>query len=150
MTKPASRFGKTIGNLLLALVNATLILVAVCLYLELRILQKTNEITATFAQNLIQVEPLRDAVQSLSTEAAGLRGELVALREARGAITDAARSDIGQRIDALSAQLTLMKVNVDTIVQSPDQMIEKAVNAGANAAVNAVADLRGCTLPPAT
>ena len=54
--------GRTLWNLFLALLNATLILVVVSLALAWGVSNNLRSITADFAQNLIDVAPLRDEV----------------------------------------------------------------------------------------
>ncbi|MDE0588839.1 hypothetical protein OU789_02745 [Halocynthiibacter sp. C4] len=147
MSEPASRLRRTIVNLLLAMLNATLILVALCLYLELRVLQKVDNLTATFAKNLVHVEPLQDSVQALSSEVAELKTELVALRETPGKLTSAAQEELALRLDTLNEKVTAVKTSFDGVLQNPETLVAEVVNAGADAAVSAIADLRGCTLP---
>lgn len=147
MTSPASRIGRTVFNLLLALVNATLILVAICLYLELRVVQKMDSLTTTFSQNLVTIDPLRESVENLSGEVSDLRADLQNLRETPGKMTAAAEQQLSSRIDQLSAQLTSVKTKFDNVVQNPDVLVDKAVDAGTQAIVQGIADLRGCTLP---
>lgn len=147
MTSPASRIGRTVFNLLLALVNATLILLAICLYLELRVVQKMDSLTATFSQNLITIEPLKDSVESLSSEVTELRAELKSLRETPGKMTAAAEQKLSTRLDNLNSQLTAVKTKFNDVVQNPDELVDKAVDAGTQAIVQGIADLRGCTLP---
>lgn len=147
VSSPASRVGRTFFNLLLALVNATLILVAICLYLELRVVQKMDNITATISQNLVTVEPLKDAVLTLSQDVTELRSELKLLRETPGKLSEAAGDKLSLKVEKLSSQLTLVRDKFGTVMQDPDVLIDRVVDKGAQAFVQGVADLRGCSLP---
>ena len=81
--------GKTLKDLFLALLNATLILVALCLFLFLMAANKANSLTETFAEHLQIVGPLQESVQTTGTEIAALRSDLAELKNQSGEVSSA-------------------------------------------------------------
>lgn len=151
MSEVKSRLGRTIVNLLLAMLNATLIIVAVCLYLEFRVLKEIDGITATFSENLIKIEPLRASVDKLSNEASGLRVELAELRASpRKIVTPATEELLTKRIDELNSQLTQVKAKFNGVIENPEILIDYAIEKGVNELASGLANLRGCGEPPNT
>lgn len=72
-----SRFWRVLRNLLLAMINATLILVALCLWLVWQLTSEVNSITDDVT-TLRPLQPLRDDVTALTGEIRGLRAEIAA------------------------------------------------------------------------
>ncbi|WP_380053021.1 hypothetical protein ACFE33_10395 [Falsihalocynthiibacter sp. SS001] len=146
----SSRLGKTVLNLLLAMLNATLILIAVCLFLELRVLQKIDGLTATFAQNLIQVEPLKDSVDGLTDQVANLQAELAAFREAPlelGAERSERLAAISAQVDTLNTRISGIRAQVGEVLQDPKMLVDYTIEKGVQELVTGAADLAGCVMP---
>ncbi|MEH6834432.1 MULTISPECIES: hypothetical protein [Falsihalocynthiibacter] len=143
----ASRLGRTVGHLLLALLNATLLLAAVCLFLELRVVKAVDGLTQTFSENLVQVAPLRDAVISLSQDAAELRGELAAFTQTPNSFTEERASALSAKVDILNNQLVALKGNVGNVMQNPEGLIDHAIEKTAQEVIDGLSDLRGCEKP---
>ena len=59
---------KTLKDLALALLNATLLLIALCLFLAWLVSSRVDGMLATFASNLELVGPLREDVQAMTAE----------------------------------------------------------------------------------
>ena len=85
---------KTVKDLILALINATLILIALCLFLGLMVMNRANDITATFASNLIKLEPLKDEVSAAREDIAGLRTYIAALKATPGTVSAAVSATV--------------------------------------------------------
>ncbi|MEX0286960.1 MAG: hypothetical protein AB3N23_20340 [Paracoccaceae bacterium] len=121
---------KTIKDLLLALVNATLILIALCLFLGLQVVNRANDITATFASNLVKLEPVKAEVAGVREEVAGLRADLQTLQAGSGELSSAALAGLETRLDAVSGRLDGMQATVQEVKSLPydltDHAIEKA------------------------
>ncbi len=137
----------TLKNLALALLNATLILLALCLFLGWKLASEISGITASFAENLQIVTPLRENVGEVRSEVAGLRSELADLKRQSGEIVPDVLDRIDARVTALDARIGAMQSGVTDLIETPEKLIDHAIETGADAMVRGVADLRGCTLP---
>lgn len=90
--------GRTAYNLVLALVNATLILVVLCLWLSWNVLSSVRGITRDVAAASQQLTGVSDDVEQLTGEVAALRTELAQLQEG-------AADASGARLEAVEARL---------------------------------------------
>ena len=97
--------GKVIKDLLLALLNATLILIALCLFLAWQIAQSAEVMVDRAAQAVERVAPVQAELESLRAEVAGLRSDLDDVRSTAGAQADAAAERLQTRIDELEQTL---------------------------------------------
>ncbi|SHI86472.1 hypothetical protein SAMN05444000_103240 [Shimia gijangensis] len=131
---------KTVKNLLLAMINATLILVAVCLFLFWQVSSTAERVAGNFAANLDVLEPVTKSVRGLTTEVATLRIELSA---AQG------QTQIAARIDALDAKLAQLQASMDKIVDTPDRLMITAIDAASDKATRTLIELRDCQKPEA-
>ena len=142
---------KIIKDLALALVNATLVLIAVCLFLAWRLGATVEGMTATFAQHLELLAPLRAEVATMTGEIAGLRGDIAALSSRTAEVSGARIAALEARIDGVSARLDATEGRFDQLVQAPGQMIDRvietAMQTGATEFSRAVNDIRGCRKP---
>ena len=66
----------TIWMLFLACLNATLVLIALCLWLAWSLAGRVDEATANLAQSAEQIAPLRLSIENATGELARLRGDL--------------------------------------------------------------------------
>jgi hypothetical protein len=139
---------KLLKDLALALVNATLLLVAACLFLAWQLSLRVDGVAASFAENLQLVAPLRGDVQAMTSEIAGLRGDLAALATRTGEIDSAMLAALETRIDGVQVRLTAAGDRFDQLVQAPEQMIDHVIETGATQFSRAVNDIRSCEKPP--
>ncbi|WP_419739871.1 hypothetical protein [Ruegeria sp.] len=72
---------KTLKDLLLALLNATLILVALCLFLGWKLASTVEDVTSGLSEKLQVVAPLRDEAQGIREQLSGLRSDLARIQE---------------------------------------------------------------------
>ncbi|WP_353471124.1 hypothetical protein PVT71_07200 [Salipiger sp. H15] len=142
-------FGKTIKDLLLALLNATLILVALCLFLALQLSHRVEEITGSFARNLVSLDPLRTEIGTMTSEVTGLRDDVRALREGGSEMTTEAARKITARLDALDARLGTAAQRIEVLLDSPEQLVDHAIDRVAEEVKQGLGELRGCTPSPA-
>lgn len=138
----------TLRNLALALLNATLLLAALVLWLAWRTADTVHEVTEDIDVALVDLAPLGDGLRGLTAEVAGLRTDLAALRDAPAEGMDALGDDLAARIDALETRLDAASARVDALLSEPEILIDRAIDASAGEMKQAIADLRGCTLPP--
>lgn len=119
------RVGRTAKNLLLALVNATLILAIICLWFAFRVLSAAGEVSARLDSAAAQVVPLRDDIHALTEEVAGARADLADLREA-GA--EAAAPGLAARLDRIEGQLDRLTGALAAVQEDPEVLIDRAVD----------------------
>ncbi|MFC3614932.1 hypothetical protein ACFORG_14270 [Lutimaribacter marinistellae] len=139
--------GKVIKDLLLALLNATLILVAVCLFLGWKLMSTVDGVVATAASNLELLRPLREEVGGMRDDVQGLRQDLAALVEGADGLSSAAAQRLSARAEALEARLDAVGTRLSDTLGSPEELIDHTIETAADRAARSIADLRGCTLP---
>ncbi len=137
---------KTLKDLLLALINATLLLIALCLFLGVKVVNRANDISATFASNLIRLEPLKDEVAAARSEIAALRTDVAGLRTATGEAAATTASGIQTRMDTLNAQLAGIQTTVQEVRDLPYDLTEHAIQTAADEVTQRIGDRRP---PPA-
>ncbi|WP_171207239.1 MULTISPECIES: hypothetical protein [unclassified Ruegeria] len=139
---------KTIKDLLLALLNATLILVALCLFLGWKLAQSVENIRTGFAENLQQVAPLRDQAQAIRGELAGLRSDLADLRVQGGNLDQTTRTNLNdalKRLNDVEEKLSATQARLNGLVDNPEDLINHAITTASEAVTDQLHDLRGCT-----
>lgn len=139
---------KTIKDLLLALLNATLILLALCLFLGWKLAQSVDGIRAGFAENLQVIAPLRDEAQGIRGELAGLRSDLRAIRQQDLATLDPeTRTKLNNALDRLSdleTNLEETQTRLAGLVDNPENLIDYAVTTSTEAIGAQLRGIRGC------
>jgi len=78
------RLRRALRNLGLALLNATLALVALCLWLGWELASTVKSITSDFSANLVSIDPVRDEIRDQTGELAALRADIATARHATG------------------------------------------------------------------
>ncbi|MCC1493673.1 hypothetical protein [Cognatishimia sp. F0-27] len=128
------RIGQTARNLVLALVNATLLLAALCLWLAWQVLGSAERVSGQLTDAAQTVLPLRTEIVALTEEVASLR-ILLAERQTGGP-RPAVAADPAQmaRIEDALSRLTDA---VTSLGADPDALIDRAV-AQAFAEINAM------------
>jgi len=137
---------KTLKDLVLALLNATLILVALCLVLALMVLGRMNDFGTALAGQMTQARPLVAELSATRDELAGLRQDVAALREdADGSV----RNELDDRLARLDARLNMVAGRMDGMALDPAQIRQQAVEATAQAVGLAISRIQGCAPPGA-
>ena len=137
---------KTVKDLLLACLNATLILVAACLLLLLLLLSKASALSENFDRQMGRLEPLADSVRATGAEIAALRRELSDLRDPSRRTSPEAIERIAASISGIETRLDGMTQTMTALRHAPEQWIDHSITRVADQAVNGFARLRGCTL----
>lgn len=141
----------TLKNLALALLNATLILVALCLFLAWKISQTVDGVAQNFASSLQIVTPLREDVGAMTSELAALRADLATIRDQTGEARSQAMGAVQDRMSAIDARLSDASARLAALQDAPrellDQSVERTMAAAADEFSRAVNDIRGCTAP---
>ena len=132
---------KLIKDLFLAMINATLILIALCLVLALTVVNRANAITETFATNLIKLEPLRDEASQVRQDIATIRSDIADLKAKPNAFGEAALSQLGTRVDVLSDSLNEMEHSIQEVKQMPYDLTDHAITTAAETVAQVLAPL---------
>ncbi|MFY2824824.1 hypothetical protein [Ruegeria sp. MALMAid1280] len=138
---------KTLKDLLIALLNATLILVALCLFLGWKLASTVESITTVFEEKLEIVAPLKDEIRGVRGELAALRSDLTKL-QADGAVTDIAEkvrlSTALVTLDNLEARMQDSQARITEITEAPDTLISTAIEKSADVVADRIIAVRGC------
>lgn len=141
---------KTLKNLLLAMLHATLILIALCLVLALMVMNKADAISATFAQNLIRVEPVKDELVALRTEVTDLRTDLQDFANRSDTLSWSARAGLETEVESLNARLDALAGEFSALNDLPFELADHAISRTGEELSNRVMALRNCRRVDAT
>ncbi len=142
---------KTLKDLLLALLNATLILLALCLFLGWKLAQSVDQIRVGFAENLQVVAPLRDQAQGVRGELAALRSDLATLGSQGTQLDAVTRQQLNaalRRLGDLEGKLEDTQTRLAGLVEKPEDLIDYAITTSADIVTDRLLILKGCE--PAT
>lgn len=142
---------KTLKDLLLALLNATLILLALCLFLGWKLAQSIDDVRTGFAENLQRVTPLRDQAQGIRGELAALRSDLSAIRSQSDTLDSAALQQLNatlQRLNNLEDGLEATQAQLAGLAEKPEDLIDYAITSTVDTVTDGLLTVRGCV--PAT
>jgi len=139
----------TLKNLGLAMINATLILIVLCLFLTWKITNRVDNLASNFAQNLNIVAPLREDLQGATRELAALRSDLAALKTQSGDVSSATLQRLQDRMSQTQGKLETAQQSVRDLAQAPAQLIDHAIETAADEFAQRAKDIRGC-VPPET
>jgi hypothetical protein len=128
---------KTILDLFKAMINATLLLLALCLFLGWMLVSSVQDVTAKVTGAIDQVAPVQDRIQDLRVELAGLRSDIVSRPEL--AVSD--------QLNALDKRLKSLQHEMSELRQLPEDMIRIAAQTAA-AELTGHLGQRGNCLPP--
>jgi hypothetical protein len=105
--------GKLIRELLKALLNATLLLLAVCLVFGWMLMGRVQDVTTRVSSAVAEITPVRDRVEALRAEIAGLRSDLK-----EGSLPPAPQLDgIELKLNRIEAELAQLRALPATLVQ---------------------------------
>ncbi|WP_171126552.1 MULTISPECIES: hypothetical protein [unclassified Ruegeria] len=138
---------RTLKDLLLALLNATLILVALCLFLGWKLASTVEGITTAFAENIQIVAPLKQELQGVRGELAALRSDLSSIQIGESLANSAAAQKISTalaKLDDLEKELQAKQARISELTESPDELINTAIEASADAIADRIIEIRGC------
>lgn len=139
--------GKTLKDLLLALLNATLILVALCLFLGWKLASTVDDITGTFAEKVQIVAPLKEEVQGVRGELTALRSDLASIQLGETVANSATAQKISEslaKLDGLEEKLQATQARIADITETPDQLVNIAIENSADVIADRIIAIRGC------
>ncbi|MDA7966810.1 hypothetical protein [Ruegeria sp.] len=137
---------RTLKDLLLALLNATLILLALCLFLGWKLAQSVENIQTGFADTLQEVAPVRDQLQGMRGTLEGIRSDLSAIRQADrlDGATQARLAETMQRLTALEDKMASAQSRLAGLVENPEDLIDYAITTSTEVVADQIKTLRGC------
>lgn len=145
--------GRSVGNLVLALLNATLILVALCLWMAWSALSTAERVSGQIGHAAETVLPLRAEIATLTEEVVATRTELAERRSEGAAENRAEIAALEARLAGVQAQLAELTAAVTALGVDPEVLIDRAVASaleGLGASVSDVlSSLRGAPTPGA-
>lgn len=140
---------KTLKDLVLALINATLILLALCLFLGWKLTTTAQSLMSDFSQKVQIVAPLREEVQGVRGELAALRADLATL-QATDAIADTATAQrVSQTLDRLNQiedTLQATQSRIAAVAETPDVLISTAIEKTADTVADRIIAIKGCSV----
>lgn len=139
----------TLKKLGLALINATLILIVLCLFLAWKVTSRVDDLASNFAQNLNTVAPLREDIQGATSEMAALRSDLATLKAQSGDVSSATLQRFQDRMAQTQAKLDTSQRAVGKLTEAPSRLIDHAIETAADEFAQRFTDIRGC-VPPET
>ena len=139
---------KTLKDLVLALLNATLILLALCLFLAWMVFDRANQVADTFADAVQVVTPLRTQTQEIVAQLEGLRGDLDALDKDTSVENVRQLAEIRSELATLNTQLNEVHKRIDDLSDKPSQLLDQTITATADAVAVRLTALRGCVPAP--
>lgn len=138
---------KTIKDLLVAMINATLILVALCLFLLWQVSQSTERIASSFAGNLQVLEPVATNLDGLRREVGALRGDLAALTDGSTEFNTQAALALQSRANQLQQEMQVIGAGLRSIADTPDRLMVTAITTATDQASAGVANVLNCQRP---
>lgn len=133
-----------IKDLALAFLNATLILIAICLWLAWQLSDTVSSAASEFAASLVRMQPLRDDVLAMTTEIASLRTDLAAMGQRTGEVGSQAFSAVEERVETLEVRVSGTLTKMETLVSQPDQLIDYAIDQAAISLKSTLSDVWQC------
>ena len=138
---------RTLKDLLLALLNATLILVALCLFLGWKLASTVDSVTSRFSENLQIVTALREEAQGIRGELAALRSDLATIPVDGGVVDNITAQRITTtltRLNDVEDKLKSAQAKFADLADSPDALIDQAIQTSADVIADRVIAIRGC------
>ena len=121
-------FGRALGTLALALLNASLLLAALCLWLAWGALSSAERVSLQIRQAADTVTPLRADIAGLTREIGAARADLAALNS-RGTGDASGIRALEERLTGLEAELRGLTNAVTALGADPEALIDRAVMA---------------------
>ncbi len=114
---------QTFWGLFLALLNATLVLAALCLWFAWGALSAADRVSGQINEAAQTVLPLRGEIATLTAEIAAARADLAALPPGG---TEAAA--LQARLAGIEMRMAELSASVSTLTADPDALIDRAVS----------------------
>lgn len=133
---------KTLKDLALALLNATLILVALCLFLAWKVADRAHEVAERIDSGFQLVTPLKAEMSEIKKNIQGLRNDLTTLSAAGPRPQNI--EDVQAKLETLEQRMSTAQARLNSFAVNPGQLIDRAAISAADAFATRLRDLRGC------
>ena len=124
----AGRLGRTLWTLFLACLNATLILVALCLWLAWQVTSTVEDVSANIATSMAEIEPLGGELREISGALTGIQGELGAVRSGEKLVDGEALGRIEARLAEIETRVDTATRQIGEAVADPEVLMERAID----------------------
>ena len=138
---------KTLKDLALALINATLILLVLCLFLTWKVVNKADHVATNFAGTLVAIQPLRDDISGAAAELAALRKDVAQISEQSGDVRSGSLQRIEARLEQIEDRMDDARQSVKKLSQAPARLVDHAIDKTGDRLAQGVMDVRGCVPP---
>ncbi|MBV1896370.1 MAG: hypothetical protein KUG70_07920 [Rhodobacteraceae bacterium] len=138
---------KVLKDLCLALLNATLILLALCLFLAWKVANTADNVASNFASNLVVVEPLKAELQAMTGELVNLRQDVAQVLARPGEIQSATLQRIETRLEKVDARMSDASKSISNLSQAPYLLVDYAIETASDSIAQKAGYLRGCVQP---
>jgi TolA-binding protein len=152
----SGRLLRATGQLALALINATLILFVVALFLALKLANTVERVTETAiaaaTQQVEQLSPIADRAERIEDQIEELKADVVSIRLSEDTQVARTAETLMLRLEDLDASLSemnaLLAPAVETVTTEPGMLVERAVQISLAEAGTWVTTLSGCKAKP--
>ena len=138
---------KTLKDLGLAMINATLILIVLCLFLAWKVTSKADQVASNFARNLVTIQPLREDIQGTTTELAALRQDLAQISRQSDGLQSASLQRIETQLGKITENVERARQSVAHLSQAPTRLVDHAIDTAADRLTQGISDFRGYVPP---
>jgi hypothetical protein len=143
-----ARFRSAVKDLALALLNATLILIALCLWLAWSLASKVDDITDQMLPNLVEMQPIRDDIGNLKEQLGAVRADLAIIARQGDELASETADRLSEKVSAIEDRVAEVRSRIDLVVDSPEIVIDYAIDAAFDRAEEAAVAIRSCTPSP--
>ena len=141
------RMGETLRSLGLALLNATLMLVLLCLILGYMVSREVSAISSNLSESLGAAAGVREEIREMTGELALLRAEVAEVRSGGVAGGQGVAERVDARLEAVGARIDGASARLEALAANPGDLVDRAIEATARQVTKGIADLRQCSLP---
>ena len=138
---------KVLKDLGLALLNATLILLAVCLFLAWKVVSTADDVASDFAKHLVSIEPLRTELQATTAELTALRQDVAQILAQPKELQSASLQRIETRLEKVESRVNDASNSISKFAQVPYQLVDHAIETASDSIAKQAGYIRGCVPP---
>lgn len=145
MSDASKRILRTIGSLILAVLNATLILLALCLWLAWNVVGTARSIAADVGAQIDDLRPFQASIAQLKDEVAELRLAVQSFETQDGGLAAATLRSLQGQVVTMDEKLGQVSTRLGRIVDDPTVLIDHAIGTAAARTQEGIAALMECT-----
>ena len=138
---------KLLKDLGVALLNATLVLLALCLFLAWKVVNTADNVASNFASNLVTIEPLRADLQATTAELAAIRQDVAQISTQSGELQSATLQRIETRLKMVDTRVNDARGTISDLSQMPYQLVDHAIETASDSVAQKAGYIMGCVPP---